>query len=65
MERFLARLPLQLARSFTPEQLSAVELHFGMRYRIGHLIDWRTRIGFPFAKIYFVLLAGLERHPQK
>jgi hypothetical protein len=61
MDRFLQRLPLQLAESFTPEQLQAIELHFGMRYRVRHGIDWRTRIGLPFAKFYFVLLAGREQ----
>jgi hypothetical protein len=63
LEPFLQRLPLQLARSFTPEQLAAIELHFAMRYKVRHAIDWRTRIGFPFAKIYFVFLAGIERRP--
>jgi hypothetical protein len=63
LEPFLRRLPLPLARSFTPEQLAAIELHFAMRYRVRHAIDWRARIGFPFVKIYFVLLAGIERRP--
>jgi hypothetical protein len=64
LEPFLQRLPLPLARSFTPEQLSAIELHFAMRYRVRHAIDWRNRIGFPFVKIYFVFLAGIERRPR-
>jgi hypothetical protein len=61
LERFLQRLPLPLAQSFTPEQLLAIELHFGMRYRVRHSIDWRSRIGLPFAKFYFVLLAGRQQ----
>jgi hypothetical protein len=60
LDCFLQRLPLQVAQSFTPEQLLAIELHFGMRYRVRHRIDWRTRIGLPFAKFYVVLLAGRE-----
>ena len=60
-DRFLQRLPQQLADSFTAEQLAAIDLHFGMRYRTRHALDWRTRIGFPFAKIYLVLLAGREQ----
>jgi hypothetical protein len=63
LKPFLERLPLQLAQSFTPEQLAAIELHFAMRYRVRHAIDWRARIGFPFVKIYVVLLAGIERRP--
>lgn len=61
VERFLQRLPLPLAQSFTAEQLAAIDLHFCMRYRARHAVDWRTRIGFPFAKLYIVLLAGREQ----
>jgi hypothetical protein len=64
IERFLQRIPPAVARSFSHEQLAAIELHFGMRYRVAHSIDWRTRIGLPFARIYFVLLAGRERRPN-
>jgi hypothetical protein len=64
LEPFLQRLPSELARSFTPEQLRAIELHFAMRYKLRHAIDWRARIGFPFVKIYFVFLAGIERRPN-
>ncbi len=64
LEPFLQRLPLHLAKSFTPEQLAAIELHFSMRYKVNHAIDWRTRIGFPFIKIYLVFLAGVERRPR-
>jgi hypothetical protein len=63
LEPFLQRLPLPLARSFTPEQLAAIELHFAMRYKIRHAVDWRRRIRFPFVKFYFVFLAGIERRP--
>jgi hypothetical protein len=63
IEPFLQRLPPRLARSFTPEQLAAIELHFGMRYRVRHGVDWRKRIGLPFATVYFVFLAGIERRP--
>jgi hypothetical protein len=61
VDQFLQRLPLQLARSFNTEQLAAIELHFGMRYRMAHAIDWRTRFRLPFAEIYVVLLAGREQ----
>lgn len=56
--RFLVRLKPELASSFTREQLEAVEMHFGMRYRVNHVIDWRTRIRLPFLKFYLVVLAG-------
>ncbi len=58
--RFLARLAPELAASFSPAQLEAVELHFGMRHRVNHLIDWRRRVALPFAKFYVVLLAGRD-----
>jgi hypothetical protein len=61
MTRFLARLEPGLAASFSPEQLAAVELHFAMRSRVGHAIDWRKRLGFGRLRGYVVVLAGRER----
>jgi hypothetical protein len=60
MMRFLDRLPPQLAARFDTEQLAAVELHFGMRNRVSHTIDWRQRIKLPFLRGYLVILAGRE-----
>ncbi len=60
--RFLGRLNPELADSFSGEQLAAVEMHFGMRYRMRHMIDWRARIELPFIKLYLVVLAGRDRH---
>ncbi|MDD2705371.1 MAG: hypothetical protein PHU07_08570 [Acidocella sp.] len=57
--RFLSRLPPALAASFSPEQLAAIELHFSMRNRVRHTIDWRWRV--PFLRGYLVVLAGRER----
>jgi hypothetical protein len=57
---FLAHLTPELAQSFSPAQLAAIELHFGMRHRAGHAIDWRRRLTLPFAQFYVVLLAGKE-----
>jgi hypothetical protein len=59
--RFLTRLPPQLAASFDAEQLAAVELHFGMRHRVRHAIDWRRRFRLPFLHGYLVVLAGRDR----
>jgi hypothetical protein len=61
MRQFLERIGPEAAASFTPPQRAAIELHFGMRYRVDHNIDWRHRIRLPFAKFYVVLLAGKEQ----
>ncbi|WP_298215326.1 hypothetical protein [Acidocella sp.] len=58
--RFLARLPAPLAASFSPAQLRAVELHFSMRHRPRHRLDWRRRIRLPFWRGYVVVLAGSD-----
>lgn len=58
--RFLARLPADVAASFSARQLAALELHFGMRHRVTHAIDWRRRFRLPFGRIYIVLLAGAD-----
>jgi hypothetical protein len=61
IKRFLTRLPPALAARFDAEQLAAVELHFGMRSRTGHAIDWRRRVRLPFLRGYLVVLAGRDR----
>ncbi len=61
MTRFLNRLEPRLAASFSPEQLSAVELHFAMRSRVRHAIDWRHRLKLGGWRGYVVLLAGRDR----
>lgn len=60
LRQFLGRIGPEAAASFTPAQRAAIELHFGMRYRHAHSIDWRRRIRLPFLKFYIVLLAGTE-----
>jgi len=62
--RFLARLPADLAASFSPAQLAAIDLHFAMRHRVEHSIDWRRRLTLPFARFYVVLLAGREERAR-
>ncbi len=61
LARFLARLPPRLAARFDAEQRAAIALHFGMRHRVGHMIDWRGRVRLPFLKAYVVVLAGPDR----
>jgi hypothetical protein len=60
LTRFLARLEPALAASFSSEQLAAVELHFAMRNRVRHGLDWRRRINLGLGRFYVVLLAGRE-----
>ncbi len=59
--RFLGGLPQDVADSFTPEQLAAVERAFGMRYAPGHAVDVRRSIGVLGRRFYLVLLLGRER----
>lgn len=62
LARFLAALPPDLAASFSEPQLRAIALHFGMRHRLTHLIDWRRHVGVRHLRLYVVLLIGRERH---
>ncbi len=59
--KFLARLPQDVADSFTPEQLAAVQRAFGMRYAAPHAVDLRRSIGLLGRRFYVVLLVGRER----
>jgi hypothetical protein len=59
--RFLARVSPEVAGSFTPEQLSAVQRAFGMRYAAMHSIDIRRTLRLPWGRFYLVLLAGRDR----
>jgi hypothetical protein len=64
MQHFLRRLPAELAATFEPEQLAAIELHFAMRHRARHALDWRWRLrvpGLSGMRCYLVLLAGCDR----
>ncbi|GAN78397.1 hypothetical protein [Acidisphaera rubrifaciens] len=59
--RFLARVPPDVAASFTPAQLRAVQASFGMRYAMDHAIDLRRRVRLPWlGGVYVVLLAGRD-----
>lgn len=65
LARFLARLPDDLAASFSDEQLAAIELHFAMRYRVDHAINWRFRCRLPGLRSYVVILAGRDHRPPR
>jgi hypothetical protein len=62
LARFLDTVPPAVADSFSEAQLAAIDLHFGMRFRADHLIDWRRRFGFARLRLYAVLLIGRDRH---
>jgi hypothetical protein len=61
LRQFLERIGPEAAAGFTQTQRDAIELHFGMRYRVEHAVDWRRRVRLPFARFYVVVLAGREQ----
>jgi hypothetical protein len=61
IRRFLGGMPRDMADSFTPDQLQAVQRAFGMRYATEHTVDVRRRVGLLGRKFYVVLLIGGER----
>ncbi len=61
LARFLGGMPKDVADSFTPDQLRAVQRAFGMRYATTHAVDMRRRVGLFGRRFYVVLLAGRER----
>lgn len=62
--RFLETVPHDIAGSFTDAQLAAIDLHFGMRFRARHLIDWRGRFAIARLRLYAVLLIGRDRYAE-
>jgi hypothetical protein len=60
LARALRRMPDEVARSFSPAQLRAIEHVFGMRYSAEHAIDLRHRFRCGRLAFYIVLLAGRE-----
>lgn len=61
LDRFLARVPREVAGTFTPEQLAAVQHAFGMRFTVAHALDIRRSLRLPWGRFYLVLLFGRER----
>lgn len=61
LDRFLARVPRDVAGTFTPEQLAAVQRAFGMRFTVDHALDIRWSLRLPWGRFYLVLLFGRER----
>src|SRR5437763_11016284 len=64
IRRFLARVPPDVAGTFSPAQLAAVQRAFGMRYAVDHAVDLRRSLRLPWGRYYFVLLFGRDRPEQ-
>jgi len=63
--RFLGRVPAELRASFTPDQLTAIQHAFGMRYTMDHALDIRRHVRLPWARYYLVLLCGRDFRPRE
>ena len=61
LQRFFARIPAEIASSFSVEQLAAVQRAFGMRYTVGHAVDMRRSLALPWGRYYLVVMAGRDR----
>ena len=61
LDRFLARVPRDVAGTFSAAQLAAVQRAFGMRFTVDHAVDVRRSFRLPWVRFYLVLLIGRER----
>jgi len=59
--KFLARMPVHLARTFTSEQLEAIRRAFGSRYSSSHAFEFKRLMRLPWGRFYFVILMGRDR----
>jgi hypothetical protein len=64
-EQFFARIPKDVALSFSDAQLDAIKLAFGARTSLSHPVDIRFSIPLFVRRYYLVLLAGRERRPAE
>ena len=60
-EQIFPKIPPEIARTFTEEQLNALKKAFGFRDWNRHPVDIRVSIPIPGIRFYLVLLAGRER----
>jgi hypothetical protein len=67
LAKFFARIPAEVAASFSPAQLQAVKIAFGARSWGSHAIDIRRSFSLPliWRRFYLVLLAGAERRDEE
>ena len=63
-DRFYARMPRDVAGTFTQEQLDAIKRVFGARTWGSHAIDIRMSMPILWRRWYVVLLMGPERRPR-
>ena len=59
---FNARIPRQVANSFSPEQLAAIKTAFGGERWDGHGVDLRGTI--PLLRWYFVFVGGRDQRSK-
>lgn len=64
LERFLRRLPEDVANSFTTEQLQALQTALQSTEWRQHPVDIRLTIPLLWKKFYFVLIAGPDRRSK-
>lgn len=65
LERFLNRLPEDVAASFTTEQLSAMQAALQFTQWRRHPVDLRMTIPLLWKRFYVVLVAGPERRSKQ
>lgn len=62
---FRSRVPPEVARSFTADQMAAIKSAFGGERWDGHAVDIRGTVPLPFKRYYFVLVAGPDRRGRR
>jgi hypothetical protein len=62
--RFRSRLPADVARSFSAEQLAAIEQAFGTRYRARHLLAWQGTFRLGKGRYYVTLYFGRDERAR-
>lgn len=65
LAKFFARIPQDVAASFTEDQLGAIKRAFGARDWGNHTIDLRRSIRLLWWRFYVVLLVGSERRDDQ
>ncbi|MEM9817949.1 MAG: hypothetical protein AAF827_16300, partial [Cyanobacteria bacterium P01_D01_bin.6] len=65
LERFLRRLPEDIANSFTTEQLQALQGALQSTHWRQHPVDIRLTIPVLWKRFYFVLIAGPDRRSKR
>ncbi len=62
---FFSRMPPEVARSLTVEQISAIKRAFGAERWDGHRVNVRGTVWLPFRRWYFVFVAGPDRRRKR